>query len=136
MPRRLNSSGARLTSLLGLAAVGTPSVDVQLEHGPPVLGYALVGCARRGVAMEHARLVAVERHWLAMLFDIEPRRLEITEGRLGRGQVQGHQAAGRVVNKHQQRAGRRALLKPAMIAAVDLDQLAQARTPISRLVDL
>jgi len=28
------------------------------------------------------------------------------------------------------------LLKPAMIAAVDLDQLAQARTPISRLVDL
>jgi len=109
--------------------------DVQLEQGPPVLGHALVGRARRVVAMEHAGAVAIERHGLAVLFEVAPRRLEITEGRLGRGEVQGHQPAGGVIDKHQQRAGQRALLKPPMIAAVDLDQLGQARSTIPRLVD-
>lgn len=30
------------------------------------------------------------------------RRLEVTEGRLGRGGVQGHQVADRIVDEHQQ----------------------------------
>jgi hypothetical protein len=71
-----------------------------------------------------------------MRLEVVPGRLEIAEGRLGRGEVQGHQAAGRIVDEHQQRAGRRALLEPAVIAAIDLDQLAQARTAVPRLVDL
>jgi hypothetical protein len=40
---------------------------------------------------------------------------------------QSHQAAGRVANKYRQRAGRRALFKPAVITAIDLDQLARNR---------
>jgi hypothetical protein len=87
------------------------------------------------VAMKYAGAVAVERHRLAVRLDVLSGRLEIAESRLGRGEVQGHQTAGRVINKHQQRAGRCTLFKPAMIAAVDLNQLAQARTTISRLVD-
>ncbi|RKF33374.1 hypothetical protein BCY88_09945 [Paraburkholderia fungorum] len=37
--------------------------------------------------------------------------------------MQRHQPAGRVVDEHQQRARRRAFLKPPVIAAVNLDQL-------------
>ena len=88
------------------------------------------------VAMEHAGLVAVERQWLAVRLDVLGRRLEITEGGFRRGEVQGHQLAGGVINKHQQRARRRTVLEPATIAATDLDQLALARAPIPRLVDL
>src|SRR6202521_5440660 len=65
-----------------------------------------------------------------------PRRLEITEGRLGRGEMPRHQAAGRIVDVHQQRTGRRAFLEPRMVTAVDLDQLAQTRAPGAWLVDL
>ena len=61
-----------------------------------------------------------------MRLEVVPGRLEIAEGRLGRGEVQGHQAAGRIVDEHQQRAGRRALFKPPVVAAIDLNELAVA----------
>ncbi len=50
--------------------------------------------------------------------------------------MQAHQPARRVVDVHQQRTRRRAFLEPAMVAAVDLDQLAQTCAPRTRLVDL
>ena len=53
-----------------------------------------------------------------------------------RREMQRHQPASCIVNEHQQRTGRRAVLEPPVITAVDLDQLAQTRTPVSRLVKL
>jgi len=49
--------------------------------------------------------------------------------------VELHQAAGRVINVDQQRAGRTTFLKPAVVAAVDLYQLANAGATIPRLLD-
>src|SRR6516162_7581685 len=46
-----------------------------------------------------------------------------------------HQPTGRVVDKHQQRALRPAVLEPPMLAAVDLHQLTNAVAPRPRLVD-
>src|SRR5229473_2030381 len=92
------------------------------------------GCRTR--AAEHARAVAVERDWLAVAFEIRARRLEVAEGRFARREMQRHQSAGGVIDIHQQRTGRRALLEPRMVTAVDLDQLAQTRAPGAWLVDL
>jgi hypothetical protein len=50
-------------------------------------------------------------------------------------EAQLHQLACGVVDEDQQRAGLAALLEPAMIAAVDLDQIAVALTPQSRLME-
>ena len=71
-----------------------------------------------------------------MLFQIYPGHLEIAEGRFGRRKVQCHDPVGRIVDIHQQGARRRPFLEPAVIAAVNLHQLAQTRTTASRLVDL
>jgi hypothetical protein len=50
--------------------------------------------------------------------------------------VQLHQPAGGVVDEHQQRAHRSPVLEPGVVAAIDLDELAQAGSPVARLVDL
>jgi hypothetical protein len=47
-----------------------------------------------------------------------------------------HQPAGRVVDKHQQGALRSAVLEPPVLAAIDLDQFADAIAPRPRLVNL
>ncbi len=62
--------------------------------------------------------------------------LEIAERRLRRREVQRHQPSGRIVDEHQQRAGGRPLLEPAVIAAVDLDQFAITGPTVARLEDL
>jgi hypothetical protein len=71
-----------------------------------------------------------------MLLEVGPRGFEVREGRLGRHEVQLHQPAGGVVDENQQRAVHITLLEPGVVAAVDLDQLADARPAIARLVDL
>ena len=85
--------------------------------------------------MKHARPVAVQRDRLAVLFEVMTRRLEIAERGFARREVQRHQPAGCIVDEHQQRAGRRPFLELAVIAAIDLDQLAQACAAVSRLVE-
>jgi hypothetical protein len=62
--------------------------------------------------------------------------MKIGKGRLALDKLQMHQPAGGVVNKHQQGALRPAILKPPMLAAVDLDQFANALAPRPRLVNL
>jgi hypothetical protein len=47
-----------------------------------------------------------------------------------------HQPAGRVIDKHQQGALRSAVLEPPVLAAIDLDQFADAFAPRPRLVNL
>jgi hypothetical protein len=63
-------------------------------------------------------------------------RLEIAERRLGGREVQRHQPASRIVDKDQQRARWRPVLKPAVVTTFDLDQFTQTRTTVSGLVDL
>ncbi|SAL00797.1 hypothetical protein AWB76_07878 [Caballeronia temeraria] len=120
---------------LGRARVGAEGVDVQLEHRATELRDAVARLAC-GCVAKHRGLVAVECAWLTVALDVGTRGLKIAEGRLAAREMQQHQPAGGVVDVHQQRALRRTLLEPAMLAAVDLDQLTQTRTPGARLIDL
>src|SRR5216684_616201 len=63
-------------------------------------------------------------------------RGEIGSRGLGRGKSQRRQPPRRIVDEHDQRAARPTSLKPVMRAAVDLDQLAKARTPLAELKHL
>ena len=84
---------------------------------------------------EHAVLVGVERHRLAVALQVGPRGFEIVEGRLGLDEPQVHQPARRIVDEHQERALRAAVLEPPMLGAVDLHKLAHAVPAIARLVN-
>ncbi len=70
-----------------------------------------------------------------MVVKIPVERLEVGVRALARHEAQLHQLAGGVVDEDQQRAGLAALLEPAMVAAVDLDQLTVALAPKPRLVE-
>lgn len=69
-----------------------------------------------------------------MQLQIAARGVKIGERGLRFYEVKLHQAAGRVINVDQQRAGRTALLT-AVIKAVNLYQLANAGATIPRLLD-
>jgi hypothetical protein len=71
----------------------------------------------------------IVRDFPAMLLDIRARRLKVTERRFACREMQRHQPAGRIVDIHQQRAGRRTVLEPAVIAAIDLHQFAETCAP-------
>ncbi|MBP0625407.1 hypothetical protein J8I82_37065 [Cupriavidus sp. LEh25] len=73
---------------------------------------------------------------LAVALQIGPRRRKVCECGFRMSEAQFHDPAGGVVDIDQQRAGWGTLLKPAVIAAVDLDQFAIAGAPVPRLVDL
>jgi hypothetical protein len=62
-------------------------------------------------------------------------RFEIGVCALAGHESQLHQLARCVIDEDQQRAGLAALLEPAMIATIDLDQFAVALAPQSRLVE-
>ena len=115
-----------LDPALRLRALGAEAVDVELAEGAPALGEpgAALG-AVAGLDVEDAQPVAVERHRLAVPLEVAPGRLEGVEGRLGRREAELHQPAGRIVDVDQQRAARAAALEPSVLAAVDLDELAQ-----------
>ena len=84
---------------------------------------------------EHAVLVAIERNWLAPRLQIGAGRVEISKSRLALDKLQMHQLAGRIVDKHQQGALRPTILEPPVLAAVDLDQFAEALAPRARLMN-
>lgn len=50
--------------------------------------------------------------------------------------MQRHQPPGCIVDEHQQRAGWRTVLEPTVVAAVNLNQFAEACATVARLVDL
>ena len=74
---------------------------------------------------EHRVLVGVEGDRAAMGLEIALQGLEIGKGTLRRHEAQLHQPAARIVDEDQQRARVRPILEPAMLAAVDLHELAQ-----------
>src|ERR1700720_966251 len=66
---------------LGLRAVGTDDVDVQRQQRATELGHPVAADSLLAVHPEDAVLVAVERHWLAMLLQISAHRPEVIKRR-------------------------------------------------------
>src|ERR1700760_3314244 len=121
---------------LGRRRVSANTIDIELKERPPELRVAWTFDRSGAVDAKDAGLVAVERQRLAVARQVLACGLKISERRLGTGKTHHHQAARRIVDINDRCAHRRAILEPAMLTAVDLDQLAQARTPSSRLLDL
>jgi hypothetical protein len=61
--------------------------------------------------------------------------VEIGEGRFALNKLQVHQSARRVIDEHEQRALWATILKPPVLAAVDLHQFANAVAPGAGLMD-
>jgi hypothetical protein len=70
-----------------------------------------------------------------MVSEITVQRFEVRVGALAGHEPQLHELAGGVVDEHQQGARIAALLKPAMVTPIDLNQFAVTLAPQSRLVE-
>src|SRR6516162_8733914 len=86
------------------------------------------------VDAKHAVFVTVKRHRLAPGFEISTGGMEIGKGRLTLDELQVHQPTRRVVDEHEQRALRATILKPPVLAAIDLHELAKAIAPAAWLM--
>jgi hypothetical protein len=124
-----------LDPTLGLARIGTDDVDVQSVQCAPKLGHAVAAQRARLVDTKHPTLVAVKCHRLAPGFEGSAGRVEISEGRLAFDKLEVHQPTRRVIDEYQQRTLRPAILRPPVLAAVNLDQLADTIAPVARLMD-
>ena len=97
----------------------------------------------RMIDPEHPVFVAVEGDRLAPGFEVGASRVEIgkepapglNRGRFALDKLQVHQPTGRIINEYEERALRAAILKPPVLAAVNLHQLANAVAPGARLMD-
>src|SRR5260370_15716167 len=140
MPRSLDQQVFKglvrpLVPPLRLAGIGEDDVDVQCMQCTAKLGHAVTTQRALMVDAENAVLVAIERHRLAPGLQIGAGSMEISESRLALDKLKMHQPARRVIDEHQQRALRAAVLEPPVLAAVDLHQLADALAPMARLMD-
>ena len=70
---------------------------LSLYRARPNCATPLPAVVRTVLQVEHARLVAIERHRLAVRAQILRQRLEIAEGQFGAREVQRHQPSGRVL---------------------------------------
>jgi hypothetical protein len=71
-----------------------------------------------------------------VLIDVPTRGLEISEGRLGAVEENLHQSARSIVDKYERSACGTAVFESMMFAAIDLNELADARPPQSGLLNL
>lgn len=124
-----------LHATLGRTGVGADARDVELVHRTPELRLAVTANRIFVVNAKHAGFVAVECQRFTVLLQIAAGGVKIGERGLRFYEVELHQAAGCVVNINQQRAGGAAILKPAMIAAVNLYKFANAGATIPWLLD-
>lgn len=79
-------------------------------------------------------LVRIECHRLAVCLDVFPSCIHVGERTLALDHLEMHQFAGRIIDIDEQGALLPAILKPPVLRAVDLDQLAPAIPAIARLV--
>src|SRR3989454_1175418 len=124
-----------LDPALRLRAVGAETVDVEVAKGAAELresGAALGAIA--GLDMKDAEPIAVERHGLAVTLEVTPGRVEVIERGLGVRKAELHEAAGGVVDVDQQRAARATILEPSVLAAIELDELAEAGPTLPRRI--
>src|SRR5207244_8215425 len=108
---------------LRMAGIGAQKLDIEFRQRPSEQGHSIAsGC----VLVRHPKdgmLVGVEGDGFTVTTKIRPQRLEIGKCALGWDKTKLHQAACRIVDEHQQRAGSCTILEPAMLWTVDLDQL-------------
>src|SRR5437870_12388309 len=124
-----------LDPALCLRAVSAETVDVEVAEGAAELreaGAALGAIA--GLDVKDAEPVAVERHGLAGTLEVAPGRVEVIERGLGVREAELHEAAGGVVDVDQQRAARATILEPGVLAAIELDELAEAGPALPRRI--
>src|SRR2546428_7443328 len=124
-----------LDPALRLRAVGAETVDVEVAEGAAELreSGATLG-AIAGLDMTDAEPDAVERHGLAVTLEVAPGRVEVIERGLGVREAELHEAAGGVVDVDQQRAARATILEPSVLAAIELDELAEAGPTLPRRI--
>jgi hypothetical protein len=101
---------------------------------PAELGHAVAIGRADLVDPERGVLVGIECNRLAIGLQVLARRLEVVEGRLGWHELQVQEPARGVVDVDEQRALRPTTLKPPMLGAVDLDELAHAVPTMARLM--
>ena len=106
--------------------VGTDDVDVEVLHCTTKLCVADSCDGFLGVHTEGRCLVAVERHWLAIASEVALTRGEVVERRLRACESKLQKLAGRVIDEDKQRAAWASIFEPVMVAAIDLDELAEA----------
>ena len=124
-----------LDPALRLARIGTDNLDVERVESAAELGHAVAADCPLVIDTKDAVLVAIEGDRFAPGLQIDPGRMKIRECRLALDKLKVHQPARRIVDKYQQGALRPAILKPPMLAAVDLNQLADALAPRTGLVN-
>src|SRR3954451_24562136 len=117
------------------ARIGADNLDIERVERTAELGHAVAADCPLVIDAKDAVLIAVEGHRFAPDLQIGPGRMEIRERRLALDEPQMHQPARRIIDKHQQGALRPAILKPPMLAAIDLNQLADALAPRTGLVN-
>src|SRR3989454_2837466 len=124
-----------LDPALRLRAVGAETVDVEVAEGAAELreSRATLG-AIAGLDVKDAEPVAVERHGLAVALEVASGRVEVIERGLGVREAELHEAAGGVVDVDQQGAARATVLEPGVLAAIDLDELAETGAALARRV--
>ena len=106
---------------------------IQPLHHPSELRLPIPALRVLRIDPENPMPVRIKCQRTAMRQDVIPKCLQIRPRRLGRHETQGRQTARRIVDEHDQRATRAAILKPRVRASVDLDQFAKPRTPFPRL---
>src|SRR6185437_4188518 len=126
-----------LDPALCLRGVGADDLDGEFGQGAPKLGYASVGATGTFAGhSEDAVLVAVERHWPAVVPEVTLRGIKVVEGRFGSHEPELHQPPGGVVDVDEQRAALAAPLEPVVVGPVNLNELPEALSPRPRLMGL
>src|SRR3546814_3261347 len=90
--------------------------------------HAIAPCGAGAGVAENAVLVGIERHRLAMPFNIRAGRIHIGKSAPALDHLEVHQLTGRVVDIDEKGALRPAILKPPMLRTVDLDQRSEEHT--------
>jgi len=117
-------------SSLGLAGVRAQDLDVQLRQCTAQLRHVRAALRIRPVHAKDGVLVGVESGRAAMRHKITVQRFEVGSCALAGNESQLHQLARGVIDEDQQRAVA-ALLEPAMIASINLDEFAVALATVA-----
>jgi hypothetical protein len=122
-----------LDAPLGLWRPGADLLDAEplgdaVELGPSVAALGLLG-----IDAEDAVPVRVERQRQAVRRDVVAQGKAIGRSRLGRCKAARREPPRRVIDEEHQGELGAPILEPGVLAAVDLDQLAEARAPFAQL---
>src|SRR4051794_6021693 len=130
----MRSSLTRRSCKVRLTRSTRPFAWLELAHrismlssakAPAELGHALAALGLPPGDAEHRVLVGVEGDRAAMRLEVALQGLEVGKGTFRGHEAQLQQPAGCIVDEDEQRARVRPILEPAMLAAVELHELAQ-----------